>query len=72
MCNRNVYAYHWWFNGLGNKKKKVGKGKGKKKKSKKDTDDEAMEDSDDGDMEAKQVDYMSDTSERWSPTPKFL
>ncbi|KAF3846509.1 hypothetical protein F7725_003587 [Dissostichus mawsoni] len=43
------------------KKKETGKGKGKKKK-KKSSDKEALEDSDDGDNEGLEVDYMSDES----------
>uniref|UniRef100_UPI0037E8A13B general transcription factor IIF subunit 1 n=1 Tax=Semicossyphus pulcher TaxID=241346 RepID=UPI0037E8A13B len=43
------------------KKKDTGKGKGKKKK-KKSSDHEALEDSDDGDYEGLEVDYMSDES----------
>ncbi|NWX94653.1 T2FA factor, partial [Nothoprocta pentlandii] len=39
---------------------------GKKKKKKKGSDDEAFEDSDDGDFEGQEVDYMSDAS-RWVP-----
>lgn len=35
---------------------------GKKKKKKKGSDDEAFEDSDDGDFEGQEVDYMSDAS----------
>ncbi|KAK5856445.1 hypothetical protein PBY51_008039 [Eleginops maclovinus] len=42
------------------KKKDAGKGKGKKKK--KSSDKEALEDSDDGDYEGLEVDYMSDES----------
>ncbi|XP_060945989.1 general transcription factor IIF subunit 1 [Limanda limanda] len=42
-------------------KKKAGKGEGKKKK-RKSTDKEALEDSDDGDYEGLEVDYMSDES----------
>ncbi|KAJ3600282.1 hypothetical protein NHX12_031268 [Muraenolepis orangiensis] len=45
------------------KKDKDAKGKGKKKKKKKKgSDNEAMEDSDDGDQEGLEVDYMSDES----------
>ncbi|XP_071383993.1 general transcription factor IIF subunit 1 isoform X1 [Centroberyx affinis] len=44
------------------KKEKEGKGKGKKKKKRKSSDNEAMEDSDDGDYEGLEVDYMSDES----------
>lgn len=40
-------------------KKNTGKGKGKKKKK---SNDEALEDSDDGDYEGLEVDYMSDES----------
>lgn len=36
----------------------------KKKKKKKGSDDEAFEDSDDGDFEGQEVDYMSDGSDR--------
>lgn len=35
---------------------------GRKKKKKKGSDDEAFEDSDDGDFEGQEVDYMSDGS----------
>lgn len=42
-------------------KKDTGKGKGKKKK-KKGSENEALEDSDDGDYEGLEVDYMSDES----------
>ncbi len=42
-------------------KKNTGKGKGGKKKKKK-SNDEALEDSDDGDYEGLEVDYMSDES----------
>lgn len=42
-------------------KKDTGKGKGKKKK-KKSNEHEALEDSDDGDYEGLEVDYMSDES----------
>lgn len=45
----------------GGAKKKGGKG-GKKKKSKEDVNDEAFEDSDDGEGEGREVDYMSDES----------
>lgn len=41
-------------------KKDTGKGKGKKKKKK--SSEEALEDSDDGDYEGLEVDYMSDES----------
>lgn len=41
-------------------KKDTGKGKGKKKKRK--SNEEALEDSDDGDYEGLEVDYMSDES----------
>lgn len=41
-------------------KKDAGKGKAKKKKQK--SNDEALEDSDDGDYEGLEVDYMSDES----------
>lgn len=44
-----------------------GKGKGKKKKKRK-SNDEALEDSDDGDYEGLEVDYMSDES-RSDPLP---
>ncbi|XP_040047383.1 general transcription factor IIF subunit 1 [Gasterosteus aculeatus] len=43
-------------------KKDTGKGKAKKKKKKKGSDKEALEDSDDGDYEGLEVDYMSDES----------
>lgn len=44
-------------------KKKAPPGKaGRKKKKKKGSDDEAFEDSDDGDFEGQEVDYMSDGS----------
>lgn len=46
-------------------KTNTGKGKGKKKKKSK---DEALEDSDDGDYEGLEVDYMSDES-RSDPLP---
>merc|ERR1712156_54932 len=45
----------------GNTKKKGGKG-GENKKSKEDVKDEAFEDSDDGEGEGREVDYMSDES----------
>ncbi|KAF7286728.1 transcription factor IIFalpha isoform X2 [Rhynchophorus ferrugineus] len=45
------------------KKKKKGKNAGKKPKKKRDTDVEAIEDSDDGDEEGREVDYISDSSE---------
>ena len=38
------------------------KGGGKKKKSKEDVKDEAFEDSDDGDGEGRELEYMSDES----------
>ncbi|XP_061080182.1 general transcription factor IIF subunit 1 isoform X2 [Conger conger] len=44
------------------KKEQKKKGKGKKKKRKGGSDSEAMEDSDDGDFEGLEVDYMSDES----------
>uniref|UniRef100_A0A8C9SHE3 Transcription initiation factor IIF subunit alpha n=1 Tax=Scleropages formosus TaxID=113540 RepID=A0A8C9SHE3_SCLFO len=44
------------------KKENDKKGKGKKKKRKKGSDSEALEDSDDGDFEGLEVDYMSDES----------
>jgi Transcription initiation factor IIF, alpha subunit (TFIIF-alpha). len=37
----------------------------KKKKKKKDSDDEAFEESDDGDEEGRELDYISDSSERF-------
>uniref|UniRef100_A0A8C2Z4T9 Transcription initiation factor IIF subunit alpha n=1 Tax=Cyclopterus lumpus TaxID=8103 RepID=A0A8C2Z4T9_CYCLU len=43
-------------------KKDTGKGKAKKKKKRKSSDKEALEDSDDGDYEGLEVDYMSDES----------
>lgn len=42
------------------KKEAAKKGKGGKKKKKKGSDSEALEDSDDGDFEGLEVDYMSD------------
>lgn len=36
----------------------------KKKKNKKDVDDEAVEESDDGDEEGRELDYISDSSDR--------
>lgn len=46
------------------KSKKKGKGKVPPKKKKKDVDDEAFEESDDGDEEGRERDYISDSSER--------
>lgn len=37
----------------------------KKKKKKKDSDDEAFEESDDGDEEGRELDYISDSSDRY-------
>lgn len=36
-----------------------------KKKKKRDSDDEAFEESDDGDEEGRELDYISDSSERY-------
>lgn len=48
------------------KKKAKAKGKkGKDKKKKKDSDDEAFEESDDGDEEGRELDYISDSSDRF-------
>uniref|UniRef100_A0A672F5Y0 Transcription initiation factor IIF subunit alpha n=1 Tax=Salarias fasciatus TaxID=181472 RepID=A0A672F5Y0_SALFA len=51
------------------KKKDTAKGKGKKKKSKS-KDSEALEDSDDGDYEGLEVDYMSDESSSSEEEPE--
>lgn len=49
----------------GKKGKKKGNKKGVPKKKKKDSDDEAVEESDDGDEEGRELDYISDSSERY-------
>lgn len=46
-----------------NKKKKKGEEEAKKKKKKRDVDDEAFEESDDGDEEGRELDYISDSSD---------
>ncbi|XP_066498423.1 general transcription factor IIF subunit 1 [Hoplias malabaricus] len=53
-----------------NKKDSVSKAKAKKKKKKKDSDHEGLEDSDDGDFEGLEVDYMSDESSSEDEEPE--
>lgn len=57
------HPFRHWTDGEAKSKvkKDTGKGKGKKKK-RKSNDKEALEDSDDGDYEGLEVDYMSDES----------
>lgn len=55
-----MFSFHTDGENKTKPKKKSVKGKGKKKKRKEDS--EALEDSDDGDYEGLEVDYMSDES----------
>lgn len=62
--NHLIFIFHLFLKDGESKiksKNDTGKGKGKKKKKRK-TSDEALEDSDDGDYEGLEVDYMSDES----------
>lgn len=68
-CQKNKTFHCADGEGKSKTKKDTGKGKGKKKK--KSNDKEALEDSDDGDYEGLEVDYMSDES-RLDPIPLYL
>lgn len=64
-------SFHWTDGESKTKPKKdTSKGKAKKKK-RKGNDNEALEDSDDGDYEGLEVDYMSDESRSDSPPVAF-